>query len=167
MLTIDEREITGPGAGAHPEDGGSSFCRILVPARAPDESCPPLAVAARLCAMTGGVLRPVHVRTRGTGEQRQLLAPRQRSQGERDSVLLLLSRQARDGTDLTHGYPPREPIPGLEGTDHIEPHPAHPPRAQRVGPVPGPARPLRTADPPSAGSSPMHVPGGRRARSRR
>ena len=94
MLTIDEREITGPGTGAHPGDGTSSFRRILVPARAPDESCPPLAVAARLCGMTGGVLCPVHVRTRRTGERRQLLAPRQRSQGERDSVLLLVSRRA-------------------------------------------------------------------------
>jgi hypothetical protein len=94
MLTIDEREITGPGTGAHPGDGASSFRRILVPARAPDESCPPLAVAARLCGSTGGGLCPVHVRTRGTGERRQLLAPRQGSQGERDCVLLLVSRHA-------------------------------------------------------------------------
>jgi nucleotide-binding universal stress UspA family protein len=63
MLTIDQRAITGPGTGAHPGDGGSSFRRILVPVRAPDESCPALAVAARICDMTGGVLRLVHVRT--------------------------------------------------------------------------------------------------------
>ena len=94
MLRIDEREITGPGTGAHPGDGASSFRRILVPARAPDKSCPPLALAARFCGMTGGVLCLVHVRTRGTGERRQLLAPRQGSQGERDSALLLVSRRA-------------------------------------------------------------------------
>jgi len=63
MLTIDELEIAGPCAGAHPGDGSSSFRRILVPVRSPGESRPALAVAARICGMTGGVLRLVHVRT--------------------------------------------------------------------------------------------------------
>ena len=42
MLTIDEREITGPrtGPGLRSAGGRSSFRRILVPARAPDQSCP-------------------------------------------------------------------------------------------------------------------------------
>jgi hypothetical protein len=62
MLTIDERKIADPGTGAPPADGSSSFCRILVPVSAPDQSCPALAVAARICGMTGGVLRLVHVR---------------------------------------------------------------------------------------------------------
>jgi hypothetical protein len=30
MLTIDELEMAGPGAGAHPADGRFSFRRILV-----------------------------------------------------------------------------------------------------------------------------------------
>ena len=62
MLTIDESEIAGPGAGAYPGDGRSSFRRILVPVRWPGESGPALAVAARICGTTGGVLRLVHVR---------------------------------------------------------------------------------------------------------
>jgi nucleotide-binding universal stress UspA family protein len=63
MLTLDPREIVGPGTGAHPGDGRSSFRRILVPVRSPGGSGPALAVAARVCGMTGGVLRLVHVRT--------------------------------------------------------------------------------------------------------
>ena len=63
MVTIDDREVALPGTGAPPIDGGSSFRRILVPVRAPGESSPALAVAARICAMTNGVLRLVHVRT--------------------------------------------------------------------------------------------------------
>jgi len=62
MLTIDERKIADPGTGAPPADGSSSFRRILVPVSAPDQSRPALAVAARICGMTGGVLRLVHVR---------------------------------------------------------------------------------------------------------
>lgn len=62
MLTIDVREITGPGTSAHPGNGASSFRRILVPVRAPGESRPALA-AARICGLAGGVLRLVHVRT--------------------------------------------------------------------------------------------------------
>ena len=63
MVTIDDREIAVLGTGAPPIDGGSSFRRILVPVRSPGESSPALAVAARICAMTNGVLRLVHVRT--------------------------------------------------------------------------------------------------------
>jgi len=51
MLTTDDREMTGPGTRA---DGSSSFRRILVRVSAPGESCPALAVAARLCALAGG-----------------------------------------------------------------------------------------------------------------
>jgi len=63
MLTINELEIAGPGADAHPGYGSSSFRRILVPVRSPGESAPALAAAAQICGMTGGVLRLVHVRT--------------------------------------------------------------------------------------------------------
>ena len=63
MVTIDDREVALPGTGAPPIDGGSSFRRILVPVRSPGESGPALAMAGRICAMTGGVLRLVHVRT--------------------------------------------------------------------------------------------------------
>jgi hypothetical protein len=64
MLTIDKREITGLGTGAHPGDSASSVRRILVPVRAPAESCPAVAVAAaaRICALANGVLCLVHVR---------------------------------------------------------------------------------------------------------
>ena len=63
MLNIDQLEIAGPGTSAHAGDGRSSFRRILVPVRWPGESGPALAVAARVCGMTGGALRLVHVRT--------------------------------------------------------------------------------------------------------
>jgi len=63
MLTIDQREITGHGTGTHLGDGRSSFRQILVPVRSPGESAPALAAAARICGMTNGVLRLVHVRT--------------------------------------------------------------------------------------------------------
>ena len=63
MLTIDERKIPDPGTGAPPADGNSSFRRILVPVHWPGESGPALAVAARICGVTGGALRLVHVRT--------------------------------------------------------------------------------------------------------
>jgi nucleotide-binding universal stress UspA family protein len=63
MLTIDERELAGPGTGARPSDGRSGFRRILVPVRSPGESDPALAVAARICGTANGVLRLVHVRT--------------------------------------------------------------------------------------------------------
>ena len=62
MLTIDEPKIADPGTGAPPADGNSSFRRILVPVSTPDQSCPALAVAARICAQSNGVLRLVHVR---------------------------------------------------------------------------------------------------------
>jgi hypothetical protein len=63
MLTIDEREMTGSGSVVHRGYEGSSVRRILVPVRSPRESGPALAVAARLCALAGGVLRLVYVRT--------------------------------------------------------------------------------------------------------
>ena len=63
MLIIDELEIAGPGTGAHPPGGRSSFRKILVPVRSPGQAGPALAAAARICGMTGGVLRLVHVRT--------------------------------------------------------------------------------------------------------
>jgi nucleotide-binding universal stress UspA family protein len=63
MLMIDQRKMTVPGGGAHHEDGGSWFRRILVPVRAPGQAYPALAMAARICGMTGGMLRLVHVRT--------------------------------------------------------------------------------------------------------
>ena len=63
MLTIDQREMTVPAAGLHRGDGDSRFRRILVPVRALEEAYPATAVAARICGLTGGVLRLVHVRT--------------------------------------------------------------------------------------------------------
>jgi nucleotide-binding universal stress UspA family protein len=63
MLTIGQREMTVPGGGEYRGDGDSRFRRILVPVRAPGQAYPALAVAARICGMTGGVLRLVHVRT--------------------------------------------------------------------------------------------------------
>jgi nucleotide-binding universal stress UspA family protein len=64
MLTMDQRKMTVPGGGVYRGDGDSSwFRRILVPVRAPDQAYPALAMAARICGMTGGELRLVHVRT--------------------------------------------------------------------------------------------------------
>ena len=63
MLTIDQREMTVPGGGVYRADGDSWFRRILVPVRAPGQAYPAMAVAARICGITGGVLRLVHVRT--------------------------------------------------------------------------------------------------------
>ena len=63
MRTIDQREITVPGTGTQLADGRSSFRRILAPVRSPGESGSALAAAARICAMTNGLLRLVHVRT--------------------------------------------------------------------------------------------------------
>ncbi len=63
MLTMDQREMTVPGGGVYRGDRGSWFRRILVPVCAPGQAYPALAVAARICGMTGGVLRLVHVRT--------------------------------------------------------------------------------------------------------
>jgi nucleotide-binding universal stress UspA family protein len=62
ILTIDQRETTIPGSGAHPGDGTSLFRRILAPVRSPGKAYPALVIAARICGMTGGVLRLVHVR---------------------------------------------------------------------------------------------------------
>ena len=63
MLTTGRREITVPGAGVDLGDGGSWLRRILVPVRTPDQAYPAMAVAARICGLTSGVLRLVHVRT--------------------------------------------------------------------------------------------------------
>jgi len=63
MLTIDQRKMTVPGGGVYRGDGDSWFRRILVPVRAPGQAYPALAMAARICGTTGGVLRLVHVRT--------------------------------------------------------------------------------------------------------
>ena len=63
MPTIDQRKMSVPGGGVYRGDGGSWFRRILVPVRAPGQAYLALAMAARICGMTGGVLRLVHVRT--------------------------------------------------------------------------------------------------------
>jgi nucleotide-binding universal stress UspA family protein len=63
MLTTDQREMTVPGGGVYRGGGGSWVRRILVPVRAPGQAYPAMAVAARICGITGGVLRLVHVRT--------------------------------------------------------------------------------------------------------
>src|SRR5215470_11652863 len=63
MLTTDQREMTVPAGGVHRGEGDSRFRRILVPVRAPEEAYPATAVAARICGLTGGELRLVHVRT--------------------------------------------------------------------------------------------------------
>jgi hypothetical protein len=73
MLTTDEREIAVPAAGAHFTDGRSGLRRVLVAVDSPGEAGPALAVAARICARAGGVLRLVHVRTCDP----PLLSPRQ------------------------------------------------------------------------------------------
>ena len=166
MLTIDEREITGPGTGAHPEDGASSFRRILVPARhrtSParrwrwrrgSAASPAVSCAWSTCRPAGLV----------NGDSYSLHVKGAKASG---TVSFSCEPPRRDRADLTHGYPPREPIPGLKGTDHHEPHPAHPPRAQRAGRSPDRrahcGRQIRRPPDPR----PVHVPGGRRARSRR
>src|SRR5262245_48538155 len=63
MLTTDQREMTVPGSGVNRGDEDSRFRRSLVPMRAPGQAYPAMAVAARICGVTGGVLRLVHVRT--------------------------------------------------------------------------------------------------------
>ena len=63
MLTTDQREMTVPGGGVYRGDGDSWLRRILVPVCAPGQAYPAMAAAARICGMTGGVLRLVHVRT--------------------------------------------------------------------------------------------------------
>ena len=63
MLTMDKREMTVPGGGVYRGDSESWFRRILVPVRAPGQAYAAMAVAARICGVTGGELRLVHVRT--------------------------------------------------------------------------------------------------------
>jgi nucleotide-binding universal stress UspA family protein len=65
-------EIAVPGTDAPAPGDGPSFRRILVPIRHLSEAAETLAVAARVCCSTNGVLRLVHVRIfdppmRGTG----------------------------------------------------------------------------------------------------
>ena len=62
-LTAGQREMAVPGGGVYRGDGGSWFRRILVPVRTPGQAYPAMAEAARICGLTGGVLRLVHVRT--------------------------------------------------------------------------------------------------------
>jgi len=79
MLTMDQREIAGPGAGAHPGDGASAFRRMLV--RSLGESYHTAGVAARLlgpgrrCAAPGprADLRPAaaHIREVLPGDRRR------------------------------------------------------------------------------------------------
>jgi nucleotide-binding universal stress UspA family protein len=70
QATVPEAAI--PDAHALGSGGASSFRRILVPIRLADEAVNTLAVAARVCCSTNGVLRVLHVRVfdppvRGTG----------------------------------------------------------------------------------------------------
>ena len=62
-MTMDQREMTVPIGGVYRGDGDSWCRRILVPVRAADQAYPAMAEAARICGLTGGVLRLVHVRT--------------------------------------------------------------------------------------------------------
>ena len=55
-------EIAVPGTDALAPGGGPWFRRILVPIRLAAEAAETLAVAARMCCSTNGVLRLVHVR---------------------------------------------------------------------------------------------------------
>jgi nucleotide-binding universal stress UspA family protein len=55
-------EIAVPGTDALAAGEGPSFRRILVPIRHASEAAETLAVAARVCCSTNGVLRLVHVR---------------------------------------------------------------------------------------------------------
>ena len=55
--------VTVPGGDVFRGDDGSWFRRILVPVREPGQAYPAMAAAARICGLTGGVLRLVHVRT--------------------------------------------------------------------------------------------------------
>jgi len=55
-------EVAVPDTGALVSGGGSSISRILVPIRRARDSVDTLAVAARMCSSTQGVLRLVHVR---------------------------------------------------------------------------------------------------------
>jgi nucleotide-binding universal stress UspA family protein len=55
-------EIAVPGTDALAAGEGPSFRRILVPIRVAADAADTLAVAARICRSTSGVLRLVHVR---------------------------------------------------------------------------------------------------------
>jgi nucleotide-binding universal stress UspA family protein len=62
MPTTAEPQIAVPGTDALAPGDGPSFRRILVPIRLTDDAGEALAVAARICCLTNGVLRLVHVR---------------------------------------------------------------------------------------------------------
>jgi nucleotide-binding universal stress UspA family protein len=55
-------EVAVPDTEAAVSGGGSSFRRVLVPIRRACDAVDTLAVAARVCSSTQGVLRLVHVR---------------------------------------------------------------------------------------------------------
>ncbi len=55
-------EIAVPGTDARASGDWSSFRRILVPIRLAADAAETLAVAARICCSTNGVLRLIHVR---------------------------------------------------------------------------------------------------------
>ena len=63
LMTIARRpEATVPDAQTPASGGGSGFGRILVPIRSASDAAQTLAVAARLCSTTSGLLHVVHVR---------------------------------------------------------------------------------------------------------
>lgn len=62
MTTTGTPEIAVPGADQLGPGGGRSFRRILVPIRQTSDAVETLAVAARACDTTTGMLRLVHVR---------------------------------------------------------------------------------------------------------
>ena len=62
MTIAGKLEVAVPGTGQIGPGDGSSFRRILVPIRKLSDAAGTLAVAARACEATTGVLRLVHVR---------------------------------------------------------------------------------------------------------
>jgi len=62
MTIAGKPEIAVPGTGQLGTGDGPSFRRILVPIRQVSDAAETLAVAARACEATTGVLRLVHVR---------------------------------------------------------------------------------------------------------
>ena len=61
-MNVAEPKIAIPDADALAHGDGPSFRRMLVPIRLTGDAAETLAVAARICCMTNGVLRLVHVR---------------------------------------------------------------------------------------------------------
>ena len=62
MTVTYELDVTVPGVDALASGDGPSFRRILVPIRLAGDAAETLAVAARVCRSTNGLLRLVHVR---------------------------------------------------------------------------------------------------------